>query len=194
MEYLHFETCGVPGRVGRRHVAFVVVEDQSPAPSAFVVLPEPRGKAVDELQPRRRFVLLPGLEVDCRSFSGFCVFGHWIENRTSVLCLQRLERGAKFCTTRYRCTRLNLHMCSMPPVLISIRVPLSNSMSRTNDCQGSWCKSQIPAHQWCNLHKQIQFTMANWSYCEETSHQQRVGCQTPALESVTSALESVEWF
>ena len=54
MEYLHFETCGVPGRVGRRHVAFVVVEDQSPSPSAFVVLPEPRGKAVDELQPRRR--------------------------------------------------------------------------------------------------------------------------------------------
>ena len=34
---------------------------ECPARSAFVVLPEPRGKAVDELQPRRRFVALPGL-------------------------------------------------------------------------------------------------------------------------------------
>jgi hypothetical protein len=67
MEYPQFEAGRVPGRMGRRHVAFGVVEDQSPARSAFVVLPEPRGKAVNELQPRRRFVPLPGLEVDCRS-------------------------------------------------------------------------------------------------------------------------------
>ena len=50
--------------MGRRHVAFGVIEDQSPARSAFVVLPETRGKAVDELQPRRRFVALLGLWVN----------------------------------------------------------------------------------------------------------------------------------
>ena len=88
MEYLQFETGRVPGRMGRRHVAFGVIEDQSPARSAFVVLPETRGKAVDELQPRRRFVALLGLWVNCRSLGG--IIGHWIQRdvfqtRTSVL-------------------------------------------------------------------------------------------------------------
>ena len=64
VQYLCFETGGSPGRMGRRAVAFGVVEDQGPARSAFVVLPEPRGEAVDELQTRRRFVSLPGLRVD----------------------------------------------------------------------------------------------------------------------------------
>jgi len=66
MEYLRFETGRVPGRMGRGPVSFGVVEDQSPARGAFVVLPEPRGEAVDELQPRRCFVTLPGLRVDRR--------------------------------------------------------------------------------------------------------------------------------
>ena len=64
MEYLRFETGRGPGRRGRGPVAFGVVKDQGPARSAFVVLPEPRGEAVDELQTRRRFVSLPGLRVD----------------------------------------------------------------------------------------------------------------------------------
>ncbi len=60
MEYLHFEAGRGTGRMGRGPVAFGVVVDQSPARGAFVVLPEPRGKAVDELQPRRHLVALPG--------------------------------------------------------------------------------------------------------------------------------------
>ena len=64
MEYLHFETGRCPGRMGRGRVAFGVVKDQSPARRAFVVLPEPRGEAVDELQSRSRFVALPGFRVD----------------------------------------------------------------------------------------------------------------------------------
>ena len=61
VQYLRFETGGSPGRMGGRAVAFGVVEDQGPARSAFVVLPEPRGEAIDELQPRRSLVALPGL-------------------------------------------------------------------------------------------------------------------------------------
>ena len=71
VQYLCFETGGSPGRMGRRAVAFGVVEDQGPAPSAFVVLPEPRGEAIEEFQPRRSLVALPGLWIDRR---GLIVF------------------------------------------------------------------------------------------------------------------------
>ncbi len=81
-QYLGFETGGSPGRMGRRAVAFSVVEDQGPTRSVFVVLPEPRGEVIDELQPRRSLVALPGLRIDRRSLVG--IFRHRNEDRTSV--------------------------------------------------------------------------------------------------------------
>jgi hypothetical protein len=82
VEYLRFDSgCG-PGRMGGGPMAIGVVKDQGPARSAFVVLPEPRGEAIDELQPRRGLVMLPGLRIDRWGLVG--IFRHRNEKRTSV--------------------------------------------------------------------------------------------------------------
>jgi hypothetical protein len=58
---------------------------ECPARSAFVVLPEPRGKAVDELQPRRRFVKrCQAFESIVGALVGLSGIGS-IQTRTSVL-------------------------------------------------------------------------------------------------------------